>query len=124
MTKIHQFDPQIYPRLLWVVIGERKAAPLLDTFEELQDMDESAIATTQQVYCPKQKRAGILIRFENKDAARNHQYVSHEATHAALDIFNYIGATVDAENQEPFCYLVGWISECVREAANYRNSAK
>lgn len=36
---------------------------------------------------------------------------SHEATHAALDIYNSVSATVDMENQENFAYFVAYIAE-------------
>lgn len=35
--------------------------------------------------------------------------LSHEAVHLAKDIFNYVHANFTTEDQEPFCYLVGWI---------------
>lgn len=36
---------------------------------------------------------------------------SHEATHAALDIYNTVSAKVDTENQENFAYFVAYIAE-------------
>lgn len=36
---------------------------------------------------------------------------THEATHAALDIYNSVSATVDMENQENFAYFVAYIAE-------------
>lgn len=36
---------------------------------------------------------------------------SHEATHAALDIYNSVSAKVDTENQENFAYFVAYIAE-------------
>ena len=40
-------------------------------------------------------------------------HICHEATHAAIDIFDDCGCRIDAENQEPFAYLVGWIAKCI-----------
>lgn len=113
---IHQFDPQIYPRLLWVVIGEKKGSAISDRFDNIPDMDESTDADVNHVYDKISKRAGILIRFESKKVARDYSVVAHEAPHAAMCIFGYIGAVPDVNNQEPFSYLVGWISGCVCEA--------
>ena len=36
---------------------------------------------------------------------------THEATHAALDIYNSVSAAVDMENQENFAYFVAYIAE-------------
>lgn len=36
---------------------------------------------------------------------------SHEATHAALDIYSSASATIDMENQENFAYFVAYIAE-------------
>lgn len=116
MLKIHQFDPMIYPRLVWVVIGEKSAAPLREHFEDLNDMEESTAAEVVSVFDNCSKKGGVLIRFESKRAARNINYVCHESTHAAIEIFNYVGALVEPQNQEPFAYLVGWIAQCVKEA--------
>lgn len=113
---IHQFDPQIYPRLLWVVIGEKKGSTISDRFDNIPDMDESTDADVNHAYDKISKRAGILIRFESKKAARDYSVVAHEASHAAMCIFGYIGAVPDVNNQEPFSCLVGWISGCVCEA--------
>ena len=53
-------------------------------------------------------------------------HISHEATHAAIDIFDDCGCRIDAENQEPFAYLVGWIAKCINEVkrGKYGKSTK
>lgn len=38
---------------------------------------------------------------------------SHEATHVALDIYESISQNVCFCTPEPFCYLVGWVTECI-----------
>lgn len=118
--KIHQFDPLIYPRLLWIVIGEKRASPLSDHFEELEDMDEATAADVTPVFDKVSKKGGVLMRFESWRAARNINYICHESTHAAMEIYDYVGGRIDPQNQEPFAYLVGWIAQCVKEALDYR----
>lgn len=39
--------------------------------------------------------------------------VSHESAHVALNIYEKIGQKVRNCGSEPFCYLVGWASECI-----------
>lgn len=36
---------------------------------------------------------------------------AHEATHAAVDIYNLTDAKIDTDNQECFAYFVGYITE-------------
>lgn len=43
------------------------------------------------------------------------EIITHEAFHASLDMFDAIGCRIDANNQEPFAYLVGWVSKCMEE---------
>lgn len=38
---------------------------------------------------------------------------SHEATHVALDIYEFIHQQVCNCSSEPFCYLQGWATECI-----------
>lgn len=115
MTRIHEFDPKIYPRLLCVTYG-CPTAVLKDMFgNEAQDMDKTANAET--VICQRKKpnvRGGVLIRFENKNALTV-KNIAHEAVHAALDIFDYVDARISSDNQEPFAYLVGWIADCCQQ---------
>ena len=115
MTTIHEFDPKIYPRLLWVTYG-CPTAVLKDMFgDEATDMPKNADAET--VVCQRKKpdvRGGVLIRFENK-AAMTTKNIAHEAVHAALDIFDYVEARISSDNQEPFAYLVGWIADCCQQ---------
>ena len=70
---IHQFDPQIYPRLIWEVIGEKSASAISDRFENITDMDDTSAADTQSTYDITNKRGGVLIRFATKANAQNIQ---------------------------------------------------
>lgn len=109
---IHEFDTVIYPRLLWVVY-DCPLEILKDMFgNEAQEMEDNSDA--EVIRCCRQKpdkRGGVLIRFRKK-SDMTIGTIAHEATHAAMEIFEYIGARIDYENQEPFAYLVGWITEC------------
>ena len=39
--------------------------------------------------------------------------ISHEATHVALDIYDYIEQNICNCSPEPFCYLQEWAFECI-----------
>lgn len=114
-TTIHEFDPQIYPRLLWVTYG--CPTPVLkDMFgDEAKDMDKTSNA--EVINCRRMKpdvRGGILIRFRSKSDMKM-ENIAHEAVHAALEIFDYVDARIEYDNQEPFAYLVGWIADCCQK---------
>lgn len=85
--KIHEFDPVIYPRKLWVAVSTDTFS---DRFEGVSEWDDTADAIT----------------IAN---------IAHESSHIAMNIFDYIGAKVDLANQETFSYLVGWIADCINQ---------
>ena len=35
--------------------------------------------------------------------------IAHECAHVADSIFSHIEAALDPENDEPYCYLLGWL---------------
>lgn len=107
MAKVHEFDPLIYPRKLWIAVS-KDTFP--DIFEDVIVFDEASDAITETAYDKINNKGGVLIRFGSPDVSM--KQISHEATHAAIDIFDYIGASPDPKNQEPFAYLVGWIADC------------
>ena len=112
MATIHEFDPQIYPRLLWGTYG-CPTSVLKDMFDgDVSNMDKHSNADV--INCRRTKpdvRGGILIRFRRK-SDMTMENIAHEAVHAALDIFDYVEARIASDNQEPFAYLVGWIADC------------
>ena len=113
-TKIHEFDPQIYPRLLWVAVGAPQAV-IEDMFEDVETMPKNANA--QVDYTRRLKpdvKGGVLVRFPNHKAITA-ETVTHEAAHIAVGIFDYIEAPIDIRHQEPFAYLCGWIAKCIDE---------
>lgn len=113
--KIYEFDPQIYPRKLWVTVGV-SFEELKDEFEDLKPMEEASDAQVDHTRRLKPEiRGGLLVRFENLEAMERLGNITHETIHVATDIFYYIGAYHDPKNQELFAYLCGWIAKCIEE---------
>lgn len=112
--KVHEFDPQIYPRKLWIALTTENK---IDDFDGISEMDKSCIAVVDHVHNNKTDKGGIMIRFSNTDKITN-DIVTHEACHAAMEIIDYIGGKIDLNNQEYFCYLSGWIAKCCNEVLN------
>lgn len=115
-VKIHEFDLGIYPRKIWIAITTGNK---FDGFSELSEMDESCDAVVDNAHDDVNDKGGIFIRFSNKKAMTT-ENIAHESIHVALEVFSYIEARIEYQNQEPFCYLVGYISKCCEQVKNYK----
>lgn len=121
-TIIHEFDPCIYPQLLWVVKGGslEEIRKTLE-FPELSEEDKSGGAITLSAYDKESERCGFLVWFPKaKDMLLHGDWMAHEASHVALGIFDYIGAEAKASDSEPFAYLVGWVFKCIDEVRKFK----
>lgn len=121
--QIHEFNPEIYPRKIWVVKGGT-STQIKERFygtngEEL-DLDDSCDAIVCNVMIEDgTKRLGELIWFPYVKNMTTDK-IAHEAVHVAMDIFVDLGCRFDAFNQEPFAYLVGWIAKCIEEVKRFK----
>ena len=115
---IFEFDPQIYPRKLWVSVGA-STEELQERFgkEYIKDFDESYYAETMAVQQKEPLLGGVLVRFQDLKAMSPGN-IAHEAAHAAIEIFDYCDCRITVDNQEPFSYLTGWIARCCDEVKN------
>ena len=117
MTKIHEFDPVIYPCKLWVAITT-ECRTLSERFEWKYDGTEIDIdfentdAITGLVRCKEDDRIGVLIVFENRKVCTISN-IAHEASHAVDDIWQRIGEK--NIGHEANAYLIGWIAKCIEE---------
>lgn len=50
--------------------------------------------------------------------------VCHECAHAVNFIFKHVGVELSTSNDEPFCYMLGWVVEQVEDCLNKYNSAR
>lgn len=115
--RVYQFDPMIYPRLLWVVTGgdysDIKKWFLHYSGEEIEESDVSNLGgMTNSVTFRSNQRLGILIWFPNIHLAKAN-WITHESTHGTLELFDQLGLRIDYQNQEPVAYLAGWFAECI-----------
>lgn len=114
-TIIHEFDPCVYPRKMWVVKGGTIAG-IKERFDGIADTDEDvedAGATTFRVNKKSNGKAGYLVWFPNASDINRIDWIAHESTHVALEFFRDTGCKVDVDNQEPLAYLVDWVTECI-----------
>lgn len=118
-TTIHEFDPCIYPRLLWVVKGG-ELGDIKDMFDfDLPD-DEERGAVTIPVRRKVDSRLGYCVWFPKAGDIRNLDWIAHESSHVALCVFNDVGAIITPEGQEPFAYLVGWVFGCIDTVRKFK----
>lgn len=90
--------------------------------QELDDKvtDPESNATTTYVRRKKDEKACVLVKYNNNDCSKSADkklnYINticHEAGHVALDIYDYIRQNICNCSPEPFCYLLGWATECI-----------
>jgi len=113
--QIHEFDPVIYPRRLWIVVTD-DIKILRENFEFEEDCENYFERSAAFVFNVSQKETrmiGVCICF----VRRKHftiKNISHESVHAASSIFDGLGMSMGFNDgkDEHYAYLVGWIAEC------------
>ena len=82
--------------------------------------DPNSNATTTCVRRKKDEKSCILVKYNNNDCSKSVDKktnfistVCHEAGHVVLDIYEYIRQNICNCSPEPFCYLLGWATECI-----------
>lgn len=110
--KIYEFDPVIYPRKLWVVTDAKALEEFFyaDDKAALTPIDDNEATTYYDVVRKNNKNVGVVI-FIRKGI--NVNTIAHESGHAAFAMFRMINANIEFKNTEPYCYLLGWIAECI-----------
>jgi hypothetical protein len=118
----------IYPRTLYVVKGENSGKVITDNFksrdsEELNVgiRDDTDGSETWSVIEKNTNKFGFLVRLKRVSDKSD---LAHEATHVAFETFRDIGGIADENNQEPFAYLIGWITRQLYYALNYRDTKR
>lgn len=120
---IHQFDPVIYPRKIWVVATKDENI-VKNNFserngEEMTFSDCTGNEAIASVIPCTQKGSGFygfLIWIQDKKKF-DVGTVAHESVHVASQIFNDTGMTLGFTNgrDEHYAYLVGWIADCINQ---------
>lgn len=120
---IKQFYLVVYPVDFVIAIGTVKKE-----LEELyKPADEKYVGFGEpteenpgRTFEAVEKSSGVpcsLIWIKDLDSCLG-SYLCHEAGHAAMDIFSFIGAEPDVDNQEPFTYLLGTLFRFLSGACN------
>jgi hypothetical protein len=119
LVQIHEFDPVLYPRKLWVCFKVTREV-LEERFSFVGNIEDNWFndngATTSMVNDKETNLGGLLVWTSSPKLSVNH--MAHEASHVANFIFDYIGE--DNNKGECYAYLVGWAAECIDKASKYK----
>jgi hypothetical protein len=116
---LHKFDPVIYPYKIWICISSDPQAVLDEYFNDYVNGSKIDVEDPKDfegyTFSVRRKGSGMfgtVIIFASRKCMTV-KTISHEASHAAKDVFNHIGA--DVAPHEPFEYLLGWIADCCQK---------
>lgn len=116
--KIHVFDPEIYPRKLFVLRGKDKESIISSEFETVSgdalDMDMSGSpgsATWKNVTHKGTGLLGSLVWII--DSRQKSKDMAHEAVHIVNGMFKELGIDMSYDHDEHYAYMVGWVTDCL-----------
>lgn len=118
-TKVHEFDPVIYPVKLWVLIAEdsdylRSQFVYYPSKKTLQvEIPEDTDALVDTVMLKSNNEIGILITFRDFESC-NTGTIVHEACHVADRFWKRIGER--KKGSESNAYFIEWIVKCCEKA--------
>ena len=116
----YEYDPGLYPRMLWVAIG-LKPENLEGVFKDENgkplrfDFAQADAVTYTEVQKCSDNKIGELVVFDNLATARLVGVVSHEASHVCDAIEEAIGME---HGGEASAYLIEWIASSISAARN------
>ena len=117
----YEFNPCIYPRLLWVVIGNTELVTENFTDRNHNELDEKDFCdcdgATSRARCKANDRQGSLIWIPSH-SLDDVNTIAHEAVHATNFIFNDLEVDFNFDSDEHYAYMVGWVAGCVQMAIN------
>ena len=119
----------IYPRKLFIIKGSNKNKVITDNFvgrdgrSDLIVYDDDT-STGSRMWSVRERFTGKLGFLVQLKRVNDTSVLAHEATHVAFEMFRDIGGIADEDNQEPFAYLVGWVTEQLLYAYRYKENKK
>ena len=110
----YEYDPVIYPRKLWVHIGDdfKELAPKAFCNIVVDENKDYYGVEYGEVIRKSDDKYGILVSFpKRKDMTMD--ICVHEASHVCDDLENALNIK---HGDEPSAYLLGWIASCINKA--------
>lgn len=129
-TKIHEFDPVIYPFRLWVAINPtleeirnkfyalNNDMELVDITEQVFKYDRFSVSTCYPVTDKESKWIGILCGiYKPKNMTTG--VIAHEASHITDFLCERLGIQgFDFDGGEARAYIVQWAADCIEKVKN------
>lgn len=109
-----EYDPVIYPRRLWVHIGDdfKELAPKAFCNIVVDEDKEYYGVEYGEVIRKSDDKYGILVSFpKRKDMTMG--VCAHEASYVCDDLEKALNIK---HGDEPSAYLLGWIASCINKA--------
>ena len=109
-----EYDPVIYPRKLWVHIGDdlKELAPKAFCNIVIDENKDYSGVEYGEVIRKIDDKYGILVSFP-KRKYMTMEICAHEASHVCDDLENALNIK---HGDEPSAYLLGWIASCINKA--------
>lgn len=110
----YEYDPVIYPRKLWVHIGDdfKELAPKAFCNIVVDENKDYYGVEYGEVIRKSDDKYGILVSFQKrKDMTMD--ICVHEASHVCDDLEKATGLEHGGESS---AYLIGWIASCINKA--------
>ena len=109
-----EYDPVIYPRKLWVHIGDdlKELAPKAFCNRVIDENKDYSGVEYGEVIRKSDDKYGILVSFPNRKYMTM-DVCAHEASHVCDDLENALNIK---HGDEPPAYLLGWIASCINKS--------
>lgn len=102
---------------------ELKELQKLYTYSDGTDLNEDIMnseCTTSTVMRKSDNKDCILVKFNKYSDIKGISKevdlintITHESGHVAIDIYSHMRQDICPCSSEPFCYLLGWVGECI-----------
>lgn len=121
--KVHVFDPEVYPRKLFVVKGKKYAKAVKNCFktqdgEALQvddvQIDMVGSCTYPSVSFGETGMLGTLVWILDDASVKS---LAHESVHVVNAIFKQTGVDMHYDHDEHYAYMLGWVVDCLWQVA-------
>jgi len=118
--KLYKFDPQIYPRLLWVCLNAKSEA-ICNVFEfEGSNYTEYLNKCYMMVSRATHKETGLhgFLVSSTRSTDATVKNIAHESIHVVDGIYEDCDVISQSFSQgnEAYAYLVGWVADCISKA--------
>ena len=118
---VDRYDLTIYPCKLWVCTDFKefkKRFRYENSDKEIEAIQDNCLAVTYSLLVEKgTKDLGVAVvvlpNLKNLGGSKIVEVISHEASHVATIMFEWLGIRLDVNNDEPYPYLLGYIASCI-----------